>query len=105
MRTVLSSQPTQIQVVTGFLSVGQFAKCQLNQAGTEGTEKKPESLAAGRRLSGVCTPPSSPLTPALLSLHLREVKPWLPHSLPLPGILAEWLATVAEKRQAEAALK
>lgn len=105
MRIVLNSQTTQIQVVTGFLSVGQFAKCQLNQAGTEGTEKKAESLAVARRLTGVCTPPPSPFPPALLSLHLGEVKPSLPHSLPLPGILAEWLATVAEKRQAEDALE
>lgn len=88
--------------------MGQFAKCQLNQGGTEGTEKKLESLAAARRLTGVRTPrtpPSSPFPLALLFLYLGEVKPSLPHSLPLPGILAEWLATVAEKRQAADALE
>lgn len=66
-------------MVSGFLSVGQFAKCQLNQGGTEGTEKKLESLAAARRLTEVRTPvphrtpPLSPFPLALLSLYLREV--------------------------------
>lgn len=75
------------------MSVGQCAKCQCNHTGTEGTEQ-PELLSAAGYLAKVHTLLSAFLPPQQNHTHF----------LCQPSLPAEWLATLAEKRQTGVAL-